>query len=241
MGHFVQLVAEDGKQIPAWVAEPQGQVRGAVVVAQEIFGVNAHIREVTDRLAEQGFIAIAPALFARLAPDVELGYDQEGVAEGKQFKAAAEALPGQGVMQDIRAAARWAKERSGCNVGVVGFCWGGLLTWRAASLVDEIAAAVCYYGGGMTVPPEIARTPRIPVMAHFGRRDAYISLDSVQTFSAAHPEVQVHLYDADHGFNCDHRGGYDEVSAVQAKDRTLTFFEQHLSCDAGRSVGAEKR
>lgn len=228
MGQFVQLLAQDGTQIPAWVAEPEGPVRGAVVVAQEIFGVNAHIRAVTDRLAARGFVAIAPALFTRLEFDVQLGYDAAGMQHGKALKAAAEALPGEGVLQDIRAAAQWAQERSGGKVGVVGFCWGGLLTWRAAEQVQELSAAVCYYGGGMTVPPETARQPRVPVLAHFGTQDAFISVESVQAFSQAHPQVQVHLYDADHGFNCDQRGSYDDASAVQAKDRTLAFFDQHL-------------
>lgn len=228
MGQFVQLMAEDGTQIPAWVAEPEGPVRGALVVAQEIFGVNAHIRAVTDRLAAQGFVAVAPALFTRLAWDVQLGYGGEDVARGKALKAAAEALPGEGVMADIRAAAQWAQQRSGGRVGMVGFCWGGLLAWRAASLVDEIAAAVCYYGGGMTVAPELQRRPQVPVMAHFGKADALIPVESVQAFSHAHPTVQVHCYEADHGFNCDQRASYDARSAVQAQDRTLAFFAQHV-------------
>lgn len=228
MGQFVQLMAADGVQIPAWVAQPDGPVRGALVVAQEIFGVNAHIRAVTDRLAARGFVAIAPALFTRLEPDVELGYDAEGMARGRALKAAAEALPGEGVLQDIRAAAQWVQQSSGERVGMLGFCWGGLLTWRAAQQLNELSAAVCYYGGGMTVAPDMARTPRIPVMAHFGTLDEHISVDSVQAFSHAHPSVQVHLYEADHGFNCDQRGSYDDISAVQAKDRTLVFFDQHL-------------
>lgn len=228
MGQFVQLMAEDGAQIPAWVAEPEGPVREAIVVAQEIFGVNVHIRAVADRLAARGFVAIAPALFTRLEFDVQLGYDAAGMAQGKQLKAAAEALPGEGVLQDVRAATQWLRDRGHAKVGMVGFCWGGLLTWRAAALPDVIDAAVCYYGGGMTVPPDIARQPRVPVLAHFGQQDAHISLESVQAFSQAHPQVQVHLYDADHGFNCDQRGSYDDISAVQAKDRTLAFFDQYL-------------
>jgi len=228
MGQFVTITAQDGMEIPAWVALPEGPVRGAIVVAQEIFGVNAHIRAVTDRLAVRGFAAIAPALFTRLEFDVQLGYDEEGFAKGKQLKAAAESLPGEGVLQDIRAAAKWLKDEGHGKVGVVGFCWGGLLAWRAAALVDEVHAAVCYYGGGMTVPPEIARQPKVPVLAHFGEQDAFISMDSVQAFSQAHPQVQVHVYDADHGFNCDQRGSYDQTSAIHAKDRTLAFFDQHL-------------
>ena len=228
MGQFVQLTAQDGAEIPAWVAQPEGPVRGAIVVAQEIFGVNAHIRAVTDRLAARGFVAIAPALFTRLEFDVQLGYDDAGMAQGKQLKAAAEALPGEGVLQDVRAAAQWLRTQGHAKVGMVGFCWGGLVTWRAASLDGVIDAAVCYYGGGMTVPPEIARQHQVPVLAHFGNRDAHISLESVQAFSQAHPQAQVHVYEADHGFNCDQRGSYDDASAVQAKDRTLAFFDQHL-------------
>lgn len=229
MGQFVQLTAADGTEIPAWVAQPDGPVRGALVVAQEIFGVNAHIRNVTDRMAARGFLAIAPALFTRLEPDVQLGYDAESMARGKALKAAAEALPDEGVLQDVRAAAQWAQQRvGGQKVGMVGFCWGGLLTWRAANLVDELGAAVCYYGGGMTVEPEVLRTPLVPVLAHFGARDAHISIESVMAFSALHPEVQVHVYEADHGFNCDQRASFDQISAIQAKDRTLAFFDQHL-------------
>lgn len=229
MGQFVQLVAADGVHIPAWVAEPEGPVRGAVVVVQEIFGVNSHIRAVTDRFAARGFVAIAPDLFARQEPDVQLGYDADSVARGVALMKVSEALPGEGVMQDIRAAAQWAAQHSGTKVGIVGFCWGGLLTWRAANLVDEASAVVCYYGGGMTVPPEMLRTPHVPVLAHFGVRDAHISQESVQAFSAAQPSAQVHVYDADHGFNCDQRASYDETSAVQAKDRTLAFLDQHLA------------
>ena len=228
MGHFVQLTAPDGVQIPAWLAQPDGAVRGAIVVAQEIFGVNSHIRAVTDRLAARGFVAIAPALFSRLEFDVQLGYDAADMAQGKQLKAAAEALPGEGVLQDVRAAVQWLKDQGHQKVGMVGFCWGGLLTWRAASWEGVIDAAVCYYGGGMTVPPEIARQPKAPVLAHFGEHDAFISQASVQAFSSAHPQVQVHVYDADHGFNCDQRSSYDQSSAIQAKDRTLVFFDQHL-------------
>ena len=133
------------------------------------------------------------------------------------------------MLQDVRAAAQWAQQRvGGQKVGMVGFCWGGLLTWRAANLVDELGAAVCYYGGGMTVEPEVLRTPLVPVLAHFGARDAHISIESVMAFSALHPEVQVHVYEADHGFNCDQRASFDQISAIQAKDRTLAFFDQHL-------------
>ena len=232
MGQYVNLTCSDGFVAPAWVAEPAGPARGTVVVLQEIFGVNAHIRDVTERWAHAGYLAIAPALFARLQADVELGYGAADMAQAKALKAAAEALPGAGVLVDIQAAIDYAGARSAGPVGVVGFCWGGLLAWRAACTLPGLAAAVCYYGGGMTTQAETVRTPGCPVLAHFGRRDAFISEASVQQFAAVQPQVQVHLYDADHGFHCDQRGSYDAAAAASAHERTLVFFTQHLGSES---------
>jgi len=226
MGQFIDLTAKDGTTIPAYVAEPAGQPRGAVVVLQEIFGVNAHIRAVADGYAAAGYLAVAPATFQRVRPGVELGYADEDRKAGAALKAAVEGLPAPGVMQDLQVAVDYAG-RAG-KVGMVGYCWGGLLTWRAASLVDGLAAAVPYYGGGMTTPQESARQPKVPVLAHFGEQDHWISLDSVQAFAKAHPEVTVHVYPADHGFNCDQRGAYDADAARLARERTLAFFQQHV-------------
>ncbi|HYP85273.1 dienelactone hydrolase family protein [Variovorax sp.] len=226
MGQFIDLTAKDGTTIPAYVAEPAGQPRGAVVVLQEIFGVNAHIRAVADGYAAAGYLAVAPATFQRVRSGVELGYVDEDRKAGAALKAAVEGLPAPGVMQDLQAAVDYAG-RAG-KVGMVGYCWGGLLTWRAASLVDGLAAAVPYYGGGMTTPQESARQPKVPVLAHFGEQDHWISLDSVQAFAKAHPEVTVHVYPADHGFNCDQRGAYDADAARLARECTLAFFQQHV-------------
>ena len=229
MGQFVDLTSADGFVVPAWVARPEGAPRGAVVVLQEIFGVNSHIRAVTDRLAASGYLAVAPATFARVRAGVELGYEAQDMQDGMALKAAVEALPAPGVMPDIQAAIDYAAAQSGCKVGIVGFCWGGLLTWRAACTLQGLAAAVPYYGGGMTSPAETARQPQVPVLAHFGERDHWIPVDSVQALARAHPDVQVHLYEADHGFHCDQRGSYDEAAALTAWDRTLAFFGQHLA------------
>ncbi len=229
MGQFVDLTSADGFVVPAWVARPEGAPRGAVVVLQEIFGVNSHIRAVTDRLAASGYLAVAPATFARVRAGVELGYEAQDMQDGMALKAAVEALPAPGVMPDIQAAIDYAAAQSGCKVGVVGFCWGGLLTWRAACTLGGLAAAVPYYGGGMTSPAETARQPQVPVLAHFGERDHWIPLEGVQAFGRAHPQVQVHVYAADHGFHCDQRGSYDEAAALTAWDRTLAFFGQHLA------------
>jgi carboxymethylenebutenolidase len=129
-------------------------------------------------------------------------------------------------MQDVQAAIGHAA--SAGKVGIVGYCWGGLLTWRAACVLDGLAAAVPYYGGGMTTPDEIARIPKVPVLAHFGDQDHWISMTSVEAFRKAHVEVQVHVYHANHGFNCDQRAAYDATAAGQARERTLAFFGKHL-------------
>lgn len=229
MGQFVPLTSKDGVVAPAWVAQPDGPPQGAVVVLQEIFGVNSHIRAVADRFAARGYVAVAPSLFTRLEADVELGYSPDDMQRGIRLKAAAEALPAPGVMAEVEAAvAHAASLVPGGKVGIVGFCWGGLLSWRAACQLPQLAAAVCYYGGGMTTAAEAARQPLCPVLAHFGRQDTHIPLEGVQAFARAQSGVQVHVYDADHGFNCDQRGSYDEAAALAARDRSLAFFDLHL-------------
>ena len=226
MGQFIELKAADGQSIPAYVAEPAGTPKGGIVVIQEIFGVNSHIRSVADGYAKDGYLAVAPAIFHRVKPNVELGYTPDDMAEGMALKAATEALPSPGVMQDIQAAIKHASQAG--TVGLVGFCYGGLLTWRSACTLSGLSAAVPYYGGGSTTPDEIKRKPKVPVLAHFGDKDKHISLESVEAFKKAHPEVEVHIYAADHGFNCDQRGSYNAPAAQQARERTLAFFAQHL-------------
>jgi carboxymethylenebutenolidase len=226
MGNFIDLKAADGFSFPAYVAQPAGKPRGGVVVLQEIFGVNSHIRSVADGYAEQGYLAVAPATFHRVQAGVELGYTADDMAKGVELKAKVEALPAPGVLQDIEAAIKHASQAG--KVGIVGYCWGGLLAWRAACLLDGLSAAAPYYGGGMTVPPEISRKPRVPVMAHFGDKDKHITIDTVQAFEKAHPEVEVHIYAADHGFNCDQRGSWNAGAAATARERTLDHFRRHV-------------
>ena len=229
MASFVELTAADGSQLPAWVVLPEGKPRGAVVVLQEIFGVNAHIREVAGRYAAQGYAVVAPALFTRVRPGVDLGYGEADMKEGIALKAAAEKLPAPGLQADIEAAVAYAADQvPGGKVGVVGFCWGGLWSWRSACELPSLSAAVCYYGGGMTGEMEASRQARCPVMAHFGRQDRHISVASVQEFQQAQPQARVFLYEADHGFNCDQRPAYDEAAAQLANERTLAFFARHL-------------
>ena len=232
LGQTLILQTPGGRPLPAWVSMPDGPLRGAVVVVQEIFGVNSHIRAVTERFAARGFAALAPALFHQLQPEgelgVELGYGEADVQIGRRLKAQAEALPPPGMQQDMGTAVDWLAATTGQKVGAVGFCWGGLLAWRAACQLPQLSAAVCYYGGGMTLLEERGRSPQCPVLAHFARQDAHIPLDGVLAFDQAQPQVQVQLYDADHGFNCDQRASYDDASALVARDRTLAFLDTHL-------------
>jgi carboxymethylenebutenolidase len=229
MGSFQNITSSDDFVLPAYVAQPTGAPKGAIVVLQEIFGLNSHIRAVTDGYAAQGYLAVAPSTFHRVKADVNLGYTPEDIQAGIALKAAAEAvLPL--VMQDVQAAVDFASKLipKGAKIGVVGYCWGGLLTWRAAEMVNGISAAAPYYGGGMTVGEEPKRQPKVPVMVHFGEQDTGIPMDTVNAFIAAQPNVDVQIYAANHGFNCDHRGSYNQASAELALTRTLSFFATYL-------------
>jgi carboxymethylenebutenolidase len=227
MSHILELTAADGFVFPAYVAEPAQNPKGGLVLLQEIFGVNSHIREVADAFAAEGYRVVAPATFHRVKAGVELGYTEADMGEGFGHKTAVEALPAPGVMQDIQAAIDEAKH--GGKVGIVGYCWGGLLTWRAACSLTGLSAAVPYYGGGMTAGDDAKRKPQVPVLAHFGDQDHWIPLDTVEAFREAQPGVEVQVYAANHGFNCDQRGSYNEAAAQLARQRTLAFFAQHLA------------
>jgi carboxymethylenebutenolidase len=228
-GQTIQLTAADGFQFDAYVAQPAQPAKAAVVVLQEIFGVNDHIRKVADGYAQAGYLALAPATFARSKPGVELGYTPEDMNAGFALKSAIENLPGPGVIADIQAAVAQAAVLCKGKVGLVGYCWGGLLTWRSAELVQGLSAAVPYYGGGVTTDAEARRQPRCPVMAHFGDKDHWIALETVASFKKAQPGVQVFVYEADHGFNCEQRGSYNAAAALLARQRTLDFFARHLA------------
>ena len=217
----MELVAADGHVLAAYRAEPSGPPRGAIVVVQEIFGVNRHIRAVTDSFARDGYLAIAPAMFDRIERNVELGYTPETVAAGRALKAKASL---DGAMADVRAAVAEAAKAG--KVGVVGYCWGGYVAWMASAYVEGLACAVPYYGGGILDHSDIS--PRCPVMAHFGERDAGIPAEGVRQLAARHSKHEIYLYDADHGFHCDERGSYDATAAKLARERTLGFFRTHV-------------
>jgi carboxymethylenebutenolidase len=171
-------------------------------------------------------MAMAPAAFQRVKADVEIGYTPDDMSAGFALKKAVEELPAPGVMADIQAAVDYAAQFG--KVGVVGYCWGGLLTWRSACMLKGVSAAVAYYGGGVTTEAESARAPQCPVMAHFGELDTHIPMDGVNAFKVAHPDVQVQVYAANHGFNCDQRGAFDASAARVAYSRSLRFFDQYL-------------
>jgi len=222
MGKMIELTAADGFRLSAYRADPAGPPRGGLVVAQEIFGVNSHIRSVCDGYAADGYQVIAPALFDRYERGVDIGYTPEDIARGREFKAMAKPAT---TLQDV-AAARDALAGAG-KTGVIGYCWGGYIAWLTAAKLPGFACAVPYYGGGML--EAIDERPRCPVLCHFGERDAVIPVAGVRKFAAAHPEAQVFIYPADHGFNCDQRGSFDAAAAKLARERSLAFMREHIA------------
>lgn len=223
MGDWIRLRSDDGHELSAWRAAPSGAPRGGVVVIQEIFGVNAHIREVAEGFAAEGYVAVAPALFDRVETGIELDYDEAGIARGADI--ARNRLDQRDALTDIAAAIGAASE--GGRVGCVGYCFGGLLAWLAACELDGLSAASSYYGGGVSGFATLR--PKVPVIFHFGARDAHIPADQVEAVRSAQPDCPVHVYDADHGFNCDHRASHDAAAAALARQRTLALFAEHLA------------
>ena len=221
MGHAIELKAADGFALSAYRADPTGKPRGGLVVAQEIFGVNSHIRSVCDGFAADGYVTIAPALFDRYERGVDIGYTPDDIAKGRELKGRAQI---DAALRDV-AAARDVAAVAG-KVGVIGYCWGGFVAWMAASRLPGFACAVPYYGGGIL--DAAGERPQCPVMAHFGERDSMIPVEGVRKLAAAHPEAQVFIYAADHGFNCDQRASFDAAAAKLARERTLQFLQRHI-------------
>ena len=217
MGQAIHLTADDGHQFSCYRADPKGPARGGLVVIQEVFGVNEHIRAVCDDFAEKGYTAVAPALFDRIRPEVELAYDEEGIAQGRAFVAE---IGWDKPVMDVRAAV--AALPAGSGVGVVGYCWGGTVTWLAACRLD-VTCAVAYYG--RQIVDFLDERLRCPVMMHFGAEDALIPQEAVSRVKNAWPPVPIHVYrGAGHGFNCDQRADFRPEAAALALERTLAFF-----------------
>jgi carboxymethylenebutenolidase len=218
----IALRAADGQELGAYVAWPSGEPVAGLVVIQEIFGVNAHIRRVADSYARDGFLAIAPALFDRIEKGVELAYEGSDAARARSF---IPRLDMETAMLDVEAALQYAAKSTESKVGAIGYCWGGTLAWLAASRLP-VQAAVGYYGG--RIAGYLNEQPRCPVMLHFGTQDAHIPKADVDKIQAAHPEIDIFRYDAGHGFNCDARSSYNPEAAKVARERSLAFLIQHL-------------
>lgn len=216
----VKLKAIDGGEVRGFVARPAGDPKGCVVIAQEIFGVNDHVRwVVAEQYAKAGYLAVAPAFFDRLEPDVELGYTPEGTARGREL---VDRLGMDAPLRDIRAAEQ--QVGGGLPTGVVGYCWGGSVAFLAATRLG--LPSVGYYGG--RTAQFVHERMQAPAMLHFGEKDKLITMDIVQRISAAYPDVPCHVYPAGHGFNRFGHPDWHEDSARTALERTLAFFGQHL-------------
>lgn len=223
MGEHVRLQASDGHELDAYVARPGGQPIAGLVVVQEAFGVNSHIRSVADGYAKDGFLAVAPALFDRVERGVELGYTgdegQKGIALARQGNPA-------DWVKDVAAALDYARHETGKKVGIIGYCLGGTVAWLAATRLDP-AVAVGYYGG--YIAKFAAEKPKAPVMLHFGKLDKHIPKEDIDKVQALHPDVRVFWYDADHGFNCNDRASYSPEASKLARERSLEFLRSHLT------------
>ncbi|MGJ5196631.1 MULTISPECIES: dienelactone hydrolase family protein [unclassified Bradyrhizobium] len=222
MGQDIKLTASDGFQLGAYRADPTGSAKGALVVIQEIFGVNHHIRNVCDRLAAAGYVAIAPAIFDRVEPGFTSGYSPDEIAVARKFVANPDWAA---FLRDTQAAIDGVKNVG--PVGIIGFCLGGSIAYAAATKLSGLRAAVGYYGGA------VARfaddKPTVPTQLHFGEKDAGIPLRDVEAIKAKRPDVEIFVYPgAQHGFGCDERASYDQPSADLAWTRSLAFLAQHL-------------
>ena len=223
MGQMITMRMADGFGLGAYTSSPTaGASKGVVVVIQEIFGVNAHIREVADGYAAKGYTAIAPALFDRIDSDIQLGYTEADMGTGIDL--AFQKLQMPQTLADLQSVVDYAGEQG--SVGVVGYCFGGLLTYLSACNIKGVTAASSYYGGG--IAGMLDQTPQCPLIMHFGELDAHIPMSDVEKIRAAHADVPVNVYAADHGFNCDHRSSFDEAASTLALSRTLAHFEAHL-------------
>lgn len=218
----ISLTASDGHTLGAYRADPEGAPRGGIVVIQEIFGVNSHIRSICDRLAADGYAAIAPALFDRTERDFESGYSPEEIEKARGFIA----KPDFDAFLRDTDAARAALADSG-KVGIVGFCLGGSVAFGAATRLDGFAAAVGFYGGRIADMAD--EKPKIPMQLHYGAEDHGIPMSNVDTVREKRPDVEIFVYEgAGHGFNCDARASYHAEAAKIAWERTMAFFAEHL-------------
>jgi len=221
MGKMIELTAADGHKFSAYRADPAGKPRGALIVIMEIFGVNSHIKAVTDSYAADGYLAIAPASFDRVQRGLDVGYTPADIEIARPLM---QKMNLDDAVKDVTATLNEVKAAG--KTGIVGYCWGGTCTWKSASSVAGLACAVAYYGGG--IPGLIGEKPKCPVMFHWGETDQSIPLDKAKEVAAAHSNQIHYFYPAGHGFNCDQRGSYHAESASLARTRTLEFLRKHV-------------
>jgi carboxymethylenebutenolidase len=221
MSETIQIQASDRHSLDAYVARPAGVPIGGLVVIQEIFGVNRHIRDMADSYAKHGFLAVAPALFDRIETNVDLGYEGEDRVRAMEIY---RKLDIDDSIKDVGAALEWARKNSGKKTGAIGYCLGGTLAWLSATRLKP-DVAVGYYAGG--IDKYAAEMPECPVMMHFGSMDTHITKEMVDKVASAHPDVQIFWYEAaGHGFNCNMRINYEPLSAQLAHERSLVFLRQ---------------
>lgn len=225
MSEHVQLRARDDHEFDAYVAHPEGQPIAGLVVVQEAFGVNSHIRSVTDGWAKDGFLAVAPALFDRVQRSVEFGYNAEEMQKGMALVRRGDTADR---VKDLAAAIDYARRKTGKKVGVIGYCLGGSMAWLAATRLHP-DAAVGYYGGQIVT--YAGEKPKAPILLHFGKEDTHIPKEQIDSkVAAAHPEVGIFWYEgAGHGFNTSDRASYNPAAAKLARERSLEFLKEHLT------------
>ena len=222
MGEWIEIEADDGFRMDCYTTKPAGAPKGGILVIQEIFGVNAHIREVADGYAADGYLAWAPSVYDRVERRFECGYTPEDIAKARDIMVAA---PFDRAVEDMAATVAGLRAAGAGKIGSVGYCWGGSSSFLVSTRIG-VDASVCYYGGQIVrFKDEAAKNP---LLMHFGEQDHGIPMDDVEAIRAAQPEAEVHIYPAGHGFNCDHRGDFHEDSAKLARTRSLAFFAQHM-------------
>ncbi len=226
MSQMLTLKAHDGHTLDAYLAQPQGAPKAGVVVLQEIFGINPHIRSVADTYAQHGYLAIAPALFDRARKGLEYEYNPTGMQEGY---AIARSLPLDGTLADVQAAIDFLHQQPGIRkVGVVGFCWGGKLAWLSNTRLRGVSATASYYPGG--IQEVITEKSQCPAIFHFGAQDTHIPQSVADLVEHEYPGFPVYRYEAGHAFNRDvDPNVYKKDMAALALQRTLSHFQEHLS------------
>ena len=221
MGEIINATASDGHEFDIYLAQSKGSPRGGVVLIQEIFGVNNHIKNVAEKFSSNGYLVGAPSLFDRVQPDIQLGYSIEDIRRGRELK---DNLGNESPLMDITATLNIV--RSAGHVAVVGYCWGGTLAWLSACQVDGFNAAISYYGGG--IGKLLSIQPKCPSIFHFGEQDHAIPAEEINSLRQAHPECPIYLYPANHGFNCEQRDSFHSTSSAIAFERTIQHLDKYI-------------